>query len=54
MSPDNSVCPPHGGSPKALEVSSFEGLLLCLGLRHGISLLANEDRREGMGDRDLA
>ena len=54
MTPIIALRPPLGGTPKALEVSSFVGLLLCLGLRHDISLLANKDRREGMGNRDLA
>ena len=30
MCANHSLCPPLGGSPKALEVTSFVGLLLCL------------------------
>jgi hypothetical protein len=36
------LCPPLGGSPKALEVSSFVGLLLCQVLVHGLLLLFEE------------
>jgi hypothetical protein len=38
----DSIRPPLGGSPKALEVSSFVGLLLCLALVHGLLLLFEE------------
>ena len=50
----NLLCPPLGGSPKALEVSSFVGLLLCLVYVTDISLLPDKHGLESMGDRLLA
>ena len=49
----HSVCPPSRWSPKALEVSSFVGLLLCLVYVTTFRSLREKAGLESMGDRRL-